>query len=109
MRSLAQANATMFERNIAYLAVQRLAVLVATKSGDDHEGYLAGLDDEFLQIFQKGKGNMLIARDDVSSIKPTGDRLYGSTIDPDIARNTDGFVRTSESHLQALRKERDSD
>lgn len=84
MDKLAQSQDQMFERNIAIIASRKNQVLTYS-DGFVFEGFLCGLDDQWLQIYgheedQKDPNSrwrfILLGRNNISGIIPSGKTLY---------------------------------
>lgn len=81
MNKLAQQGDQMFERNIAIIASRKREVRVFS-DGFVYEGFLCGLDDEWVQLYGHEENDrenldtkwrfMLICRSNISAIGPTG-------------------------------------
>jgi hypothetical protein len=84
MEKLAHDDETMFERNIAIIASRRKEVQVFS-GGFVYEGFLCGLDNKWLQIYGHEEDQsdpdkqwrfVLLGKDKISGIIPTGKSLY---------------------------------
>jgi hypothetical protein len=81
---LAQSGDQMFERNLAIIANRQQEVRVFSDTFV-YEGYICGLDEQWMQIYgheENDKDNattmwrfLLIARNNISAIGPTGQTL----------------------------------
>ena len=85
MEKLAQQNDLMFERNVAIIASRRQEVQIFS-DGFIYQGFLCGLDEKWIQLYgheEADKNNydtqwrfLLISKDNVSAIGPTGRSLH---------------------------------
>lgn len=85
MDKLAHLNDTMFERNIAIIASRRQEVQIFS-DGFVYEGYLCGLDEEWIQLYgheENDKNNadvqwrfLLLVKENISAIGPNGRGLH---------------------------------
>jgi len=83
--NLAQANDTMFERNIAIIASRRQEVQIFS-DGFVYNGYLCGLDEKWVQLYgheENDKDNLdtqwrflLIRKDNISALGTNGGTLH---------------------------------
>lgn len=90
MDKLAQNDDVMFERNIAIIASRKQEVQVFS-DGFVYQGFLCGLDDKWVQLYGHEEGDkdnfevqwrfLLISKDNVSAVGPTGRGLYD--VDPE--------------------------
>jgi len=81
MSKLAQPTDQMFERNLAIIAARKKEIRVFS-DGFIYEGFLCGLDEQWIQIYGHEELDrevpdvkwrfMLVKRDNVSAIGPTG-------------------------------------
>lgn len=85
MDKLAQTSEVMFERNVAIIASRRQEVQVFS-DGFVYQGFLCGLDENWVQLYgheESDKDNfetqwrfLLISKDNVSALGPTGRSLH---------------------------------
>lgn len=70
---LAQSRDQMFERNISIMGERKSEVTVISSLHDDYVGFIAGLDEKFMQICLSDSGRYaLINRDAIISVEQTG-------------------------------------
>lgn len=124
MDKLAQINDVMFERNVALIASRRQEVQVYSDSFV-YEGFLCGLDQQWVQIYGHEENNkdnpeaqwrfILIGKDKISAIGPTGKYLtnfdaqtqdYVNRKIKTFADVCDKFLVTRESKNDSSRKEK---
>jgi hypothetical protein len=85
MDYLAQQGQVMFERNIAIIASRKQEVQIFSDSFV-YEGFVCGLDNDWLQIYGHEEGNkdnfdtrwrfLLIGKDKISAVGPTGRSIH---------------------------------
>ena len=85
MDKLAQLAESMFERNIAIIASRRQEVQIFS-DGFVYQGFVCGLDEKWIQVYgheENDKNNfetqwrfLLISKDNVSAVGPTGRGLH---------------------------------
>ena len=85
MDKLAQPEDLMFERNVAIIASRKQQVQIFS-DGFVYLGFLCGLDDEWIQMYGHEESDrddevtawrfILLARENISAIGPTGENLY---------------------------------
>lgn len=81
-KGIAQPKDTMFVRNVAHAASRGKEVTIKTKLGDEVTGFVAGLDEEFIQICDTADQSLEIisrANGNISSFKETGKTLTSYT------------------------------
>lgn len=76
-KKLAQDDAVMFERNISIIASKTREIVACTAAGVECVGFVAGLDDEWIQICRSEDGtSMSLLRRDVIEVSETGQTLH---------------------------------
>ena len=85
MENLAQNDEVMFERNISIIASRRQEIQIFSDTFV-YEGFICGLDNKWMQIYgheENDKDNfetqwrfLLIGRDNISAIGPTGRSIH---------------------------------
>lgn len=101
-RPLAQPNSEMFERNIGHLASNEKEVLVRVYYEDEsYVGFIAGLDDEYLQLClsEANQSLVLIDRMSITSLKETGNTLYDYEMDPNFDEEVVERIRERCKHF----------
>ena len=108
----------MFERNLAHWARARQEVTVTTGSDiasddrRDHVGYLAGMDEGWLELcLATAASRVLLARDDVVSVRTDGRTVDDVALEnPDLAAAINSRIRHFVKMCEgALARERAAD
>ncbi len=98
-RTLAQSSDRMGERNLAILS-SRQKELDFFCIEDRYRGFLAGLDEYFYQVCLSSDSTLiLISRDQVSAIVPTGKHVSDLQNKSDVQKKIATFVVISEAFL----------
>ena len=119
MAKLAQVEDVMFERNVALIASRKQEVQVYSDSFV-YEGFLCGLDNQWVQIYGHEENNkdnpdaqwrfILIGRDKISAIGPTGKNL--TNFDPQtqdyVSRKIKTFADVCDKFLVARESKNDN-
>lgn len=98
-KKLAQIGDVMFERNLSHLASKGRELILSTAGGEEFVGFVAGLDDEYIQVCLTDDQSLaLVNRSYLSTISESGRSLEDMLL-----MDVDGSIQTIHEKTRMFR------